>query len=197
MCQENSGDNEITCLIEAARQGDALAESQLCDKVFLELHRIAKHLVPRDQGSVHATLLVHEMWLKLFRRNGLKKTENRRYFFTVAADQMRKILIDHYRKKKTQKAGGDLERQPFEQVIDQAIDDFKAKSEVDFEDLNAALEKLRAESERLYRVVMHRYFAGQTIEQTARLMDMSQSSVERDWRLAQAKLRAQLGMGRD
>ena len=100
MCQENSGDNEITCLIEAARQGDALAESQLCDKVFLELHRIAKHLVPRDQGSVHATLLVHEMWLKLFSRNGLKKTENRRYFFTVAADQMARFLLTTIARRK-------------------------------------------------------------------------------------------------
>ena len=105
---------------------------------------------------------------------------------------MRKIMIDHPRKKITLKAGGNLKREPFEIVIEKAIDEFETESEFDFEALNNALEKLKLEDERLYQLVMHRYFSGQTIEQTALIMGISESSVQQLWRLARAKLFSQL-----
>lgn len=189
---EDSTNNEITLLIDKARNGDALAENRLCEKVFKELYSIAKRLLPKDDTSLQPTMLVHDLWVKLFSNSGLKKTENRRYFFTVAADQMRNVLIDHYRRKKRKKVGGDRIREPFEVVMDNALDDFESRNDADFEALNNALEKLKVENDRLYQVVMQRYFAGLTIKKTAEVLGVSESSVERDWRLARAKLYAEL-----
>ena len=132
---EDSVASQITLLIDRARHGDISAENELCEKVFHELYRIAKRVVPDGSGSVHPTMLVRELWIKLFSKSGLSKTENRRYFFTVAADQMRKIMIDHYRKKKSLKAGGDRKREPFEIVIEQAIDEFESGNDLDFDAL--------------------------------------------------------------
>ena len=187
MC-EDTPKNEITLLIELARNGDSDAENRLCEKVFCELHLIAKRLMPNSDTSVQATMLVNDLWVKLFSQGGLKKTENRRYFFAVAADQMRNILIDYYRRRKRKKVGGDRKREPFEVVLNNALAEFDSRNEFDFEALNNALENLKTENSRLYQVVMHRYFAGLTIKTTAELMGVSESSVERDWRLARAKL---------
>ena len=136
-------------------------------RVFQELYRIAKRMMPNDDTSLQPTMLVHDLWVKLFSKGGLKKTENRRYFFTVAADQMRKILIDHYRRKKRQKVGGDRKREPFEIVIEDALEGFESKNGADFEALNNAIDKLKEQNERLYQVVIQRYFSGLTVKQTA------------------------------
>lgn len=197
MCDSECDPHELTRLIDQARKGDSDAENALCERVFHELYGIAKRLLPQAQGSIHATLLVQELWIRFFGRQGLKRTANRRYFFTVAADQMRRFLIDHYRHKSTRKAGGDRKREPFEFLVDQALDDFDRRSRTDFGALNEALEQLRQENLRLYEVVLHRYFYGRTIQATAEMMEVSESSIERDWRLARAKLRAAIGDPRE
>ncbi len=189
---DDSTTSEITLLIDGARKGDPLAENELCEKIYEELHRIAQRLMPSDDSSLQPSMLVNDLWVKLFSNHGLKKTENRRYFYTVAADQMRKILIDHYRKKKNQKAGGDRKREPIELILDGALEEFESKNDSSFEQLDDALQRLKSQNRRQYQVVMHRFFAGLTIEQTANLMGVSESSVERDWRLARAKLYADL-----
>ena len=191
MC-ENLSLNDITLLIDNARNGDVKAENALCERVFQELYRIAKRMMPNDDTSLQPTMLVHDLWVKLFSNGGLKKTENRRYFFTVAADQMRKTLIDHYRRKKRQRVGGDRKREPFEIVIEEALEGFESKNGADFAALNYAIEKLKTENERLYQVVIQRYFAGLTIKETAHVLGVSGSSVDRDWRLARAKLFSEL-----
>ena len=189
---DRSTDGDITLLIDNARNGDASAENALCDKVFSELQQMARRMMPTDDTLMQPTILVNDLFVKLFRNDGLKKTENRRYFFTVAADQMRKMLIDHYRRKKRRKVGGDRKREPFELVLDGALVEFESQNKVDFSELNEALERLKIENARLYEVVVQRFFVGLTIAQTAEMLGVSESSVQRDWRLARAKLFADL-----
>lgn len=185
-------EDDITNLIEGARNGEQAAENSLYNKVYSELHQMAHQIAPSDDTSMQPTILVHELFVKLFRKDGLKRTVNRRYFFAVAGDQMRKLMIDHYRRKKRQRVGGDRKREPWELIVDGAIGAFESKNRVDFIELNDAIDRLRTENSRLYEVVMNRFFAGLSVAKTAEILDVSESSVARDWRLARAKLFADL-----
>jgi RNA polymerase sigma factor (TIGR02999 family) len=179
--------DELTLLIQAALAGDMAAEDQLCVTIYDELHQVARHLVRRQQ-SMSASSLVHDVYLKMFRREGLKKAPNRKYFFAVALDQMRKLLIDRHRKRKRLKAGGNRQQQPFDEVFDQILDDFVDRNGCHVEALEEALDRLRSASERQFNVVIHRFYGGLTGHQTADLLGVSVGTVERDWRLARAKL---------
>lgn len=185
-------DTEITQLIGQARQGDADAENQLCTRVYAELHAMARRIMPHDDTSLQPTMLIGNLFEKFFRNDGLKKTENRRYFFTVAANQMRNMLIDHYRRKKTQKRGGNRERQSLDIVLDNVLDQFEQRNQTDMESLDLALENLRRESPRQHELIMHRFFGGLTIEQAAQLIGISRATADRDWTLARTKLVAEL-----
>ena len=189
---DNDSSHALTQLIDKARAGNVAAESELCERVFGELREMAGRLMPCDEASMQPTMLVNDLFVKLFRNQGLKKTENRRYFFTVAADQMRKMLIDHYRHKKTLKVGGGRMRLPLDIVLDTALDEFESRNQTDMGALSEALENLRHQSERQYQVVMQRFFVGLSIAQTAEILKTSESTVEREWRLARAKLHADL-----
>lgn len=123
---------ELTRLLQAALAGDRHAESRFCRAVYNELHHAANRLV-RHAGSVQATSLVHDVFLKLFRRDGLKKAPNRRYFYSVAVDQMRKLLIDHHRKRKRLKSGGDRLRLPSNDIMDHVLQEFEEQNGCDVE----------------------------------------------------------------
>ena len=185
MADANDG-ADLTQLLQAALDGNQDAESQFCRAVYDELHRHAQRLV--SPSSSHATTIVHEVYLKLFRRHGLKKAPSRQYFYKVAIDQMRKLLIDYHRKRRRLKAGGHLQQVPLDQAMDQVLDDFEHRNGCDVEAMEAALVRLRETSERQYQVVIHRFYGGCSVEETAKALDVSKSSVELDWRLARAKL---------
>jgi RNA polymerase sigma factor (TIGR02999 family) len=181
----------MTVLLQAALRGDNKAESLLCAAVYDELKQVAERLVRRSQ-SMGASSLVHEVYIKLFRNAALKKAPNRKYFFTVAIDQMRKLLIERHRKRQRQKAGGGWKQRPFDQVFDQILDDFVDENGCDVEALEKALSRIRSTSERQFNVVVHRFYGGLTTQQTSEVLGISVGTVERDWRFARAKLRSYL-----
>ena len=186
MLESSVGD--LTTLIHQAVAGDADAENCLCEAVYRELHDAADWLLRHSDSSVQPTMLVHDVFMGMFRRQGIKDVCNRRYFFAVAIDRMRKLLVDHYRRRNSLKAGGDWRRTALDELLDLMLDDFRAHSHCDLEELEEALDWLRSHNERQYQVVTHRYYTGLTIKETAHLLGVSTSNVERDWRLARAKL---------
>jgi len=114
--------------------------------------------------------------------------EGRAHFFGAAAQAMRRILVDHARGKKRQKRGGGWERIELESGL--VLEDGDG---LDLIELDEALDKLREMSERQVRIVELRFFAGLPVEDVARVLDVSERTVERDWRVAQAWLLATLG----
>jgi RNA polymerase sigma factor (TIGR02999 family) len=182
-------EDDLTHLLQRAIHGDDDAENRFFRAVYQELRATAHALAQRSSGgSIQPTALVHEVFLKMFRRGGLKKACNRRYFFTVAVDQMRKLLIDHHRRRRRLKAGGGRQKVSLDNVSEWLVVDFAAQNGFDMEALESALSKLKAQNERQHKVVLYKFYAGLTNLQTARLLCMGESTVEADWRLARAKL---------
>lgn len=137
--------------------------------------------------TLSATALVHEAYLRLAERERLTP-EDRRHFFAIAAQTMRRVLIDHARARKRRKRGGDPAYVPFEGELiasESAADDLLA--------MDRALERLATANERAARVVEYRFFAGLTLEETAASLDVSLKTVQRDWIIARAWLRKEIG----
>ena len=185
--------DEATQILFRAAQGEGAAEGELFEIVYQELRRIADRQM-RGQGPGHtlqATALVHEAFLRIF-GGGELRFESRQHFLATAAVAMRQVLVDHARRRKSVKRGGD--RQPVR--IDTRCD-APQKSEIDLDvlDLHQALEELNALDERQGRLVELRYFGGLEVEEVARVLDVSKTTVEREWRAARAWLGKRLQQG--
>lgn len=184
---------DLTQLVQAAASGDRVSEGHLCNYVYDELHKLAEQLLwDKEATSLQPTILVHELLSRVFKIRALRSACNRRYFFAVALDQMRKMLVDHQRKRRTIKHGGKMKRVLLDEALDQEIASLESQNELSLEALDIALESLKRTSPRQHEVIMHRFFGGATIEETAEVLDVSIGTVERDWRLARAKLHAML-----
>lgn len=183
----NAGD--LTLMLNQAKAGDLHARSQLLELVYDQLQQIARQRLQRNSPDIQATELVHEAYLNLF-GNQTAAWESRHHFFGVAAQTMRRLLIDFARAQKAQKRGGDRIK------ITYADDILLSDLEMDCDellDLNEAIEQLHAEDELLSKVVQLRFFAGQSMESIAEALSLSLSSTERKWRLARAFLVNKLG----
>ena len=164
-------DPRITLLLQRMEAGDESAGAALAPLVHAELRRLAGDLM-RGQPAGHtlqATALVNEAWIRLA-GDGDVAWRDHRHFFRVAAKAMRSILVDHARRKAAQKRAGVGERVP----------------------LDEALERLAAVDVDLVRLVELRFFAGLSIPETARVLDVSTPTIERGWRTARAILHLQL-----
>jgi len=185
---------EITLLIEQTRPGDTDAQLRLFHLVYEELIRIAhrQQQAGRDGETMQPTVLANEAYLLLMRNipappQGEK--ENRRTFFRTAALAMRAILRDYWRRKNASKRGGE---QPPVALGDLDAVAPQGRDRVDFLALDAALNELESYNRRWYDVVMHRYFGGRTIEETAELLGIAPATVKSDWSFARAWLRRAL-----
>lgn len=188
-----SESDHITVFLGRAAQGDRDAQEQFCRLVYDQLRDAAKMLLWNGQrASYQPSALVNELFVRVFDRDLLRAAENRRYFFTAAVDQMRKILIDHHRKKKTLKAGGDKQRVPLDGILDQVLVNLQDKTKCELEDLEETLKKLADRSPRQAEIVRLRFYGGLTQDQIADLLEISVTTVERDWRVARAKLYTEL-----
>lgn len=174
---------DITRLLNAADSGDALAASRLYDLVYGELKLLAAANMRRESSghTLQPTALVNEAYLRL--RPAEISWANRRHFFGAAAEAMRRILVDHARRKSAQKRGDGLER-----VTLADLDVAAPEPEIDVLALDEALIALKAEDPRLEQVVTLRYFAGMSIEQVAEALGLSPATVKRDWTFARAWL---------
>jgi RNA polymerase sigma factor (TIGR02999 family) len=175
---------QVTRLLAAVRDGDRRAIDHVFSLVYAELHGAARRQLARARPgqTLSTTVLVHEAYLKLADSPRAHWTD-RGHFFAVAAKAMRQIIIDYARTASRQKRGGGLERIPLD-AIDIA-DEARASELVE---LDAALTRLEAFSDRLARIVELRFFAGLSIEETAEALGAPSHQIKRDWRKARAFL---------
>jgi RNA polymerase sigma factor (TIGR02999 family) len=177
-------------LLARADRGDETASKQLMELVYGELRALAGSYA-RGQHAGHTlqpTALVHEAFLKLADQP-LESWESRAHFFAVAAKAMRQVLTDHARARAAGKRGGE----GWERVTlgDRAIT--ADGGEVDLIALDEALTELARYDERKHRVVELRFFGALTVEETARVLGLSTTTIESEWRAARAWLAMKLG----
>jgi len=187
--------NQITRLIDAAGSGDTGAAEQLLPLVYDELRRLASaHLAREPSGlTLQPTALVHEAYLKLIGGSGVK-WEGKGHFFAAAARAMRNILVDRARRRAAEKHGGGRGRVSMDDPAMTLNVPTPAPDEgrVDLLKLHTALERLEARDARQADVVLMRYFAGLTVEQTAAALGVSPGTVKNEWTYAKAWLRREM-----
>jgi RNA polymerase sigma factor (TIGR02999 family) len=171
--------------------GDPDRSAALLPLVYAALRKLARAKMARERPghTLQPTALVHEAYLRL-EKDGAVRWDGRGHFFAAAAEAMRRILVERARRARTAKRGGHLERTPYDEAaISDAVRDEKLLA------LDAALEKLERRQARQAQVVKLRYFAGLTIEETARAAGVSPATVKLDWSLARAWLEREMALG--
>jgi RNA polymerase sigma factor (TIGR02999 family) len=178
----------ITQLLERWNQGDEKALNQLMPLVYDELHRIAENYLRRErrQHTLQPTALVNELFLKFFDQHSMS-WQNRAQFFGVAAQFMRRILVDHARAHHSSKRGGDRLA-----VSLRNVPAFGAQPDADLLALHDVLNRLEEIDHDQARIVELRFFGGLTIKETAEVMQISHATVEREWRTAKAFIKLEL-----
>ena len=181
----------ITALLQAWSAGDEHARDRLIPLVYKELHGLAHHYMAGEQSdaTLQTTALVNELYVRLVdvRRVGWT---GRTHFFAVAAQLMRRVLVDMARARKAAKRGG--------HAVHVQVDEHLIASHeppVDILALDDALDRLAAFDARKSRVVELRFFGGLDVEETAAALDVSPQTVQRDWRLAKVWLFRDLNGG--
>jgi RNA polymerase sigma factor (TIGR02999 family) len=182
---------DVTQLLVAWGNGNADAGEELLAAVYAELHAQAARAMRREavDHTLQATALVHEAYLRLIDQRRIQ-WRNRAQFFGVAAQLMRRILVDHARGRDAAKRGGGVATITLEDV--NAAAEGSANDAVDILALHDAIEKLAALDPDQARVVELRYFGGMSIEETAEVMDISPATVKREWAVARAWLKREL-----
>lgn len=183
---------EVTRLLHAAGAGDQKAASELLPLVYEELRKLARAKMAAEHGggigqTIQPTALVHEAYLRLVGDTDVR-WNGRGHFFAAAAQAMRRILVDRARQRKALKRGGGQPRASSDLL--EAAEAEPPPEEVLA--LDIALEKLARFGKRRVDVVMLRYFAGLSVEETALALDISPATVKNEWRFARAWLRREL-----
>jgi RNA polymerase sigma-70 factor, ECF subfamily len=182
----------LTELLQSWHDGDRAALDRVMPVVYDELRSLAARRLSgeRDGHTLQATALVHEAYLRLAGQQH-PDWKNRAYFFGAVATIMRRILVDHARRRVRDKRGGGVMVVPLDQVAEPAVSS-ASDSGLDVEALDCALDKLGTVDARQARIVELRYFSGMTIEEIAEVMSLSPGTVKRDWMVARAWLFAEL-----
>jgi RNA polymerase sigma-70 factor, ECF subfamily len=187
LAEGTMGSDEVTRLLDAAGGGDRLALQLLYESVYAQLRELAAAGMRRERAghTLQPTALVNEAYLRLNPADG--RWENRRHFFGAAAQAMRRILVDHARAKQASKRGDGAER-----VTLSDLDVSAPETDLDVLAVSEAVDRLASEDPHLAEVVNLRFFAGMSIEDTARALDSSPATVKRDWVFARAWLCEQI-----
>ena len=187
---------QVTQLLEDYCNGRQEAMDQLLPLVYNQLHKMAsRQRRARRDYTLNTTALVHEAYLKLI-KHPAPSWENRAHFFRVAARAMRQILADYAKAQLTAKRGGATPKLSLNQTSEFPLEERIHLSDERSEELLAvdeALKRLATFDERLNQIVELRYFAGFTIPETAEALDLSPTTVKRDWTTARAWLSRELG----
>ena len=185
---ENSDNRDITLLLNELSAGKEGAADALLPLIYDELRALARHFMgdERTGHTLQTTALVHEAYLRLC---GSKQGnwDSKAHYMRVAARAMRRVLIDHARRKHSKKRGGDAHRTDLDRVMAIQIDD-----SIDLLSLDEALTKLSELDPRLVQVVELRYFCGLTVEETAKVLGISPRTTKSDWKMARAWLKQEL-----
>jgi RNA polymerase sigma factor (TIGR02999 family) len=187
----SSQTHQVTQLLEAWGQGDREALDQLLPLVYDELRRLARQHMRRESAghTLQTTALVNEAYLRLVDQRSAQ-WQNRAQFFGVAAQLMRRILVDHARGRHRMKRAGDVHKVSLDEaamVSQEAATDLLA--------LHEALERLEAINERMGRIVELRFFGGLSIEEAAEVLQVSPGTVMKDWTFAKAFLHEAISNG--
>jgi RNA polymerase sigma factor (TIGR02999 family) len=178
-------DNNVTRLLHAWREGNLAARDELMPLVYDELRRRAAAYLRRERGghTLQPTALVHEAYLRMVDQRA--SWRNRSQFFGVAAEMMRRILVDRARARRAAKRSGQWARV----TLDDAVAVTRsADVDVDVLDLDAALTRLAALDSRKSRIAELRFFGGLSLQETGEVLEVSVATVERDWQFARAWL---------
>jgi len=180
--------HEITELLQAWSDGNQEALDKLVPLVYAELHRLARHYMSneRPDRTLQTTELVNEAYLRLVDWKNAR-WQNRAHFFAVAAQMMRRILVDFARSRHYLKRGGQARRVSFSEAVVVSLE----RGE-DLIALDDALQSLAAIDQRKTQIVELRFFGGLSVAETAEVLKISTRTVMRDWSLAQAWLYREL-----
>jgi RNA polymerase sigma factor (TIGR02999 family) len=183
-----SSSDGITQLLERWSNGEENARDELVRLVYPELHRIATTYLRRErrEHTLQPTALVNELFLRFYDQNSMT-WQNRAQFFGVAAQLMRRILVDYARAKHAEKRGGDRYC-----VSLRNIRAFGAEPDTDLLALHDVLNGLAEIDSDQARIVELRFFGGLTIKETVEVMGTSHATVEREWKIAKAYLKREL-----
>ena len=191
---DRPGSADVTVLLDRVAAGDRQSTDRLLEAVYDQLRKIAQQRMQDEKPghTLQATALVHEAYLRLVRNSEKLQWSSRAQFYVAAAQAMQRILIEHARKKKRLKRGGD--RQPVAaNVVDLAGDE----NLEDVTALHEAIDRLEAEDPRAALVTRLRFYAGLTVQETAKAMKVSERTVMREWVYARAWLRDALAQDPD
>ena len=180
--------SEVTRILNAIQQGNPEAAGELLPLVYEELRRLAAYKMAGEASghTLQPTALVHEAWLRLGGANQ-QSWENRAHFFSAAAEAMRRILVDHARKKQSLKRGAGVEHEELNEsvlALTAPADELLAVHE--------ALDKLAQEDAPAAELVKLRYFVGMTMEEAAAALGLAPRSAERLWTFARVWLRREI-----
>ncbi len=180
---------EITRMLQEWSGGKQEALDALLPLVYEELHRQASRYLRRERAghTLQTTALIHEAYLKLIDQREVN-WQNRAHFFGIAAQAMRRILVDYARERHRAKRGGIGENLPLEEAALVVSEERR----VDLVALDEALTRLAKFDERQARIVELRYFSGLSIEETAEVLGISPATVKSDWNVAKAWLRHEI-----
>jgi len=178
---------EITEMLQEWSGGKQEALDALLPFVYDELHRQAAGFLRRERvgHTLQTTALIHETYLKLIDQREVN-WQNRAHFFGIAAQMMRRILVDYAKARHREKRGGENENLPLDDVA--ATLAVYGEKAVDLDALDEALNRLAAMDERQAKIVELRYFGGLSIEETAEALRLSPATVKTDWKSAKAWL---------
>jgi RNA polymerase sigma-70 factor, ECF subfamily len=184
----NWDQHDVTAMLVAWKNGDADALDRLTDLVYPELRRIARRNLERRRpgDTLESAALANEAYLKLVRAGAIR-CESRAHFLALCSQIMRRILVDHARRRGFAKRGGNAARVPLDEVLLMA-----QERGIEVLALDDALDALAEIDNRKSQVVELRYFGGLSIEETAEVLEISVDTVKRDWRMARAWLLAEL-----
>src|ERR1700704_4582623 len=187
MEQPPAPQGDITNLLQRWRGGDARALDLVTPLVYRELHQIAVRYLARERPdhTLQSTALVHEAFLKLVDQRRVD-WQNRTHFFGLAAQLMRRILVDHARATGRIKRGAGVPKISLDDGTDAA--GLGGPDPADILTLDVALDELEHLDPRQCRIVQLRFFAGLTVEETADAMKLSTGTIKRDWAIARAWL---------
>lgn len=181
---------QVTLLLDAATGGNVDALNKLMPLVYEELRALAKSRMRREKShhTLQTTALIHEAYVRLVDQKRVQ-WKNRQHFFAIAAQMMRRVLVNHARDRRAEKRGGGRQKVPLDERIGVADEATK----VDLLALDDALNDLAASDERLSRVVEMRYFGGMSIDEIGGVLGVAPRTVKRYWKAAKLLLYEKLG----
>jgi RNA polymerase sigma factor (TIGR02999 family) len=185
---------DVTQLLVNWSHGDQAALEKLMPLVYGELRRLASAYLRRERSNhtLQSTALVHEAFLRMVSQQEVQ-WKNRAHFYGIAAQMIRRILVDYARSQHAEKRGAGA----IKLELDEAMGVAQTSPEIDLLGLNDALDRLTVLDERQSRVVELRFFAGLSIEETAEVMHLSPASVKREWQTARAWLFREMSAPRE